>query len=131
MPRNSLGIRKPGFKHLHLALQGFGQQLLGLLEAFGPQQIAHVHSVQLFERHAKPGLVGLVAKAVVEVHIPRADQRRMLCKMLLMSRSARCSCALTAWRRCSSRLKSTASAMDASMSAKVNSPSPQAERFHF
>ena len=32
--------------------------------------------MQLFERHAKPGLVGLVAKAVVEVHIPRADQRR-------------------------------------------------------
>jgi hypothetical protein len=28
-------------------------------------------------------------------------------------------------------VKSTASAMHASMSAKVNSPSPQAERFHF
>ena len=70
VPRNSLGIRKPGFKHLRLALQGFGQQLFCLLEALGPQQIAHVHSVQLFERYAKPGLVGLVAKSVVEVHIP-------------------------------------------------------------
>ena len=47
VPPEFLGIRKLGFKHLHLALQGFGQQLFGLLEAFGPQQIAHVHSVQL------------------------------------------------------------------------------------
>ena len=70
VPPYALGIREPGFKHLRLALQGVGQQLFCLLEAFGPQQIAHVHSVQLFKRHAKPGLVGLVAKAVVEVHIP-------------------------------------------------------------
>ena len=70
VPPYALGIREPGFKHLRLALQSVGQQQLGLLEALGPQQIAHVHSVQLFERYAKPGLVGLVAKSVVEVHIP-------------------------------------------------------------
>ena len=99
VPPESLGIRKPGSKPAPRppGLWPAAVRFAGSVRAPADRACAFRAAF----RAGTPNQVSWawLPKQFVEVHIPRARPARDAVQMLLMSRSARCSYALTAWRR--------------------------------